>query len=68
MQPQNHLLWVNMKEADKPAGCGPEFVLGLSGGVDKAPEILKTLLFLFRKTGHTVHKKLVKSLVPFSKR
>ena len=68
MQPQNHLLWVNMKEADKPAGCGPEFVSGLSGAVDKAPKILKTLLFLFRKTGHTVHKTLVKSLDPFPKR
>lgn len=56
-----------MKEADKPAGCGPEFMSGLSGAVDKAHEIWKTPLFLFRKTGHTVHK-ASQILNPFSQK
>lgn len=56
-----------MKETDKPASCAAELESGLSGAVDVDTEILKGLLSSSRWTGHTVHDKLIKSLVLLSK-
>lgn len=55
-----------MKTTENHGGCVPELVAGLLGAVNAATEIVKSLLFLSRGIGHSVHNTLIKSLCFYS--